>query len=72
MERFTKINEEKWTLLIQYGIRTGEFQAVDVREIVNVILFSYQGIRMWSRIISVRPETFSSIVTHIEKQLIGE
>ncbi len=72
MERFNNIGEEKWSNLIRYGIENGEFQEVDVKEIVNVILFSYQGIRMWSRIISMKQETFRSIVKHIKKQLIGE
>ncbi len=72
MEQFNHIAEEKWTKLIRYGIERGEFQDVNVGEIVNVILFSYQGVRMWSRIISMKPETFRSIVDHIKKQLIGE
>ena len=38
----------------------------------EVILFSYQGVRMWSRIIPMKQETFSSIVNHIKKQLTGE
>ncbi len=72
MESFNRIGEEKWSMLIRYGIENGEFQDVDVNEIVNVILFSYQGIRMWSRIIPMKPETFRYIVNHIKKQLIGE
>jgi len=72
MEQFNRIAEEKWTKLIRYGIERGEFQDVNVGEIVNVILFSYQGVRMWSRIISMKPQTFRSIVDHTKKQLIGE
>lgn len=72
MEQFNRITEEKWTKLIRYGIERGEFQDVNVGEIVNVILFSYQGVRMWSRIISMKPQTFRSIVDHTKKQLIGE
>jgi hypothetical protein len=33
----------------------------------EVILFSYQGVRMWRRIIPMKQETFSSIVNHIKK-----
>ena len=72
MEHFNQIGEEKWSTLIRYGIDRGEFQKVDIHEIVNVILFSYQGIRMWSRIIPMKRETFRSIVDHIKKQLIGD
>ena len=68
MEQFNRITEEKWTKLIRYGIERGEFQDVNVGEIVNVILFSYQGVRMWSRIISMKPQTFRSIVDHTDRQ----
>ncbi|OON87000.1 hypothetical protein BXO88_05525 [Oribacterium sp. C9] len=70
MERFNKIWEEKWTALIRYGIERGEFSEVNVGEIVNVILFSYQGIRMWSQIIRMEPETFQSVTEHIRNILI--
>lgn len=41
-------------------------------EIVNVILYAYQGIRMWSRIIKMSPVVFDSITNHIRKQLVKE
>lgn len=72
MEHFNKIGEEKWKALIEYGIKTGEFKKVNVTEIVNIILYVYQGVRMWSRIVKMTPETFCSITNHIRKQLIKE
>lgn len=72
MNHFNRIGEEKWTALIEYGISTGEFYAVNVEEIVNVILYVYQGVRMWSRIVTMTPETFRSITSHIRRQLIKE
>lgn len=72
MERFNQSAEEKWKKLIRYGIKQGEFHDVNVDEIVNVILYSYQGVRMWSRIIPMKPKTFRSIANHIRKQLTGE
>ena len=72
MNHFNRIGEEKWTVLIEYGISTGEFCAVNVEEIVNVILYVYQGVRMWSRIVTMTPETFRSITSHIRRQLIKE
>ncbi|WP_455542776.1 TetR/AcrR family transcriptional regulator [Intestinibacter sp.] len=70
MNQFNKIGEEKWTALIKYGIERGEFNNVDVVEIVNIILYAYQGIRMWSRIVPMTQEVFNSITSHIKKQLI--
>lgn len=72
MEHFNKIGEEKWTALIEYGIARGEFRNVNVDEIVNIILYAYQGVRMWSRIVTMTPETFKSITSNIKKQLIKE
>ena len=71
MERLNRNAEEKWKKLIRYGVKRGEFQDVNVDEIVNVILYSYQGIRMWSRIIPLKPKTIRSITNHIRKQLTG-
>ena len=72
MERLNRNAEEKWKRLIRYGIKRGEFRDVNVDEIVGVILYSYQGVRMWSRIISVEPKVIRSIIGHIRKQLTGE
>lgn len=72
MDHFNQIGEKKWTDLIEYGISRGEFKDVDVFEMVNIILYVYQGVRMWSRIVSMTPEVFHSITKHIQKQLIKE
>ena len=69
MVKFYRNWEKKWTALIRYGIGRGEFNDVDVSEIVNMILFSYQGVRAWSRIIPLETPTFRAITEHIRKQL---
>lgn len=72
MEYFSQIGKKKWTDLIVYGIKRGEFNDVDVYEMVNVILYVYQGIRMWSRIVNMTTNVFSSITKHIKNQLVKE
>ncbi len=72
MNHFNQIGEKKWSELVEYGIDRGEFNAVDINEIVNVILYVYQGVRMWSRIVSMTPKVFDSITNHIRKQLVKE
>lgn len=72
MSHFNAIGEQKWTALIEYGMERGEFLHVDVAEIVNVILYVYQGVRMWSRIVPMTSEVFDSITNHIRKQLVKE
>lgn len=71
MERLNRNAKEKWKMLIRYGIKRGEFREVNIDELVNVIMYSYQGIRMWSRIIPMKPKTIRSITDHIRKQLTG-
>ena len=44
----------------------------EVYPIVNVILYVYQGIRMWSRIVKMSPVIFDSITNYIRKQLVKE
>jgi AcrR family transcriptional regulator len=68
--RLNKRAREKWSKLIRYGIERGEFNNVDVNEIVSLILYSYQGIRMWSRIIPMKKKVSDQIINHIRKQLI--
>ena len=72
MERLNKSGETKWKKLIRYGIDSGEFLDVDADEIVNIILYSYQGIRMWSRIVHMKPKTVQSITQNIRRQLTGD
>lgn len=69
MTELNEISVKNWSALIRYGIKTGEFNNVDVTEIVSILLYSYQGIRMWSRIIPVSDKTIRSIVMNIKKQL---
>ena len=72
MEHFNQIGEMKWTALVEYGTEHGEVNQVDVKESVNVVLYVYQGVRMWSCVVKMQPETIDSITNHIRKQLIKE
>ena len=49
-----------------------EEMKLEVYPIVNVILYAYQGIRMWSRIVKRSPVVFDSITNYIRKQLVKE
>ncbi len=70
MEHLNRISEEKWKKLIRYGIDRGEFRDVEIEGIVSMILYSYQGVRMWSRIIPMKSKTFRHIAQNIKEQLI--
>ena len=68
--RLNRRAEEKWSRLICYGIERGEFKKVDVNEIVSMILYSYQGVRMWSKIMPLKKNTITQIINNIKTQLI--
>ena len=72
MQHYNLIGEKKWTALIKYGVERGEFNNINIAELVNVILYAYQGVRMWSRIISMTDDVFTSITNHIKNQLFKE
>ena len=61
LSKLNRRSKERWSALIRYGIERGEFQEVDIDGIVNTILFSYQGVRMWGKIVPMKPKTFRSI-----------
>ena len=69
METLNKKSIKRWSALIKYGIENGEFKEVDIDEMVNVILYSYQGVRMWSRIVPMNKKVTKSITDHIRNQL---
>nr|WP_314460159.1 TetR/AcrR family transcriptional regulator [uncultured Clostridium sp.] len=70
MDDFNKAGEKKWIDLIEYGIQRREFNAVNSNEIVNIILYVYQGVRMWSRIVTMKSDTIDMIIGYIKKQLL--
>lgn len=51
---FIKINnhaKNRWISLINYGMETNEFKTVNSQQVADLILYYYQGLRMWSRVI---------------------
>lgn len=57
--------------LIQYGISTGEFKQVHVSAVVDLLLFSYQGIRMLSSIMPLTDETIpAGMISEVRAMLV--
>ena len=59
-----------WKKLIQYGIDRQEFHEVDIAAVFDLIVFSYQGVRMYSRLMPLDPEIPSGIIREIRKILV--
>lgn len=72
---FMELNDvgiEKWKKFLSYGIERGEFKVTNIDQAVDMILYSYQGARMWSRVIPLKEDTADHVIDAIEKMLIGE
>lgn len=63
-------SKKMWANFITYGIKRGEFKKVDIEEIVDTIIFSYQGIRMFSTILPVDEQIPKRVISHIRKALL--
>lgn len=70
---FDKLNEigrKKWHKLLQYGIDTKAFNEVDIDQVIDVMVYAYQGIRMWSRGIPIGEDTACHIIKTVKDLLL--
>ena len=57
--------------LIQYGIETGEFHPVNIHAVVDLLLFSYQGVRMLNSIMPLDDDQISiGMINQIRTMLV--
>lgn len=74
-EFFADINaraKRRWISLLEYGMETGEFKTVDAERISDLILYYYQGLRMWSRVISFEEQVAERYVKTVRQLILGE
>lgn len=72
---FIKLNEnakKRWMRLINYGIETKEFKDVSPEQVSDLILYYYQGLRMWSRVIPFDIQVAENYVKTIREMLLYE
>lgn len=65
-----RASKRGWTALIEYGIRTGEFRSVNSAAVFELLVFAYQGVRMYSRLMEIDPRTPERILGEIRKILL--
>ena len=70
-ERYEE-SKKMWEALLQYGINTGEFHAVDMAAVYDLLVFAYQGVRMYSAITEVDPMIPERIIGTINRMIIKE
>ncbi len=63
--------KKRWMKLIRYGIETGEFGEVNEEAIAEMILYYYQGLRMWSRVVKMGRKPAKNFKENILEILIG-
>lgn len=69
---FSKYEQQmknQWIQLIKYGIQTCEFAMVDPEEVAAMILYYYQGLRMWSRVVDIDTKATNQFRNSIKKAL---
>lgn len=64
------ISANTWKKLMQYGIDRGEFYEVDIDAVFDLIVFSYQGVRMYSKLMPIEKELPFRMIKEIRKILV--
>lgn len=59
-----------WKQLLEYGINRKEFNAIDIDAIFDLIVFSYQGVRMYSTLMTIDERTPNNITSLIKTILL--
>ena len=59
-----------WKQLLEYGIIRKEFNVVDIDVIIDLIVFSYQGVRMYSTLMTINERTPNHIISLIKTILL--
>jgi len=67
-----EISKSIWIELINYGIDTKEFNSVNPESIFNVIIFAYQRVRMYSRLMKMDNNIPTQIINEIKRLLLPE
>lgn len=67
-----EISKSIWVDLINYGIGTKEFNHVNPESVFNVIVFAYQGVRMYSRLMKMDKDIPTQITYEIKRILLPE
>lgn len=65
-----EISKFAWVELINYGIATKEFKNVNPEAVFNLIVFAYQGVRMYSRLMKIDNDIPIQIINEIKKLLL--
>lgn len=69
MVRQYEMSKSMWVELIQYGMETGAFKTVNPEAVFDMIVFSYQGVRMYSKLMEIDAAIPNRMVAQIKELL---
>ena len=67
-----EISKSMWIQLINYGMKNKEFRNVNSEAVFDLIVFSYQGVRMYSRLMKIDMSIPNRIISEIKRLLLRE
>ncbi len=63
-------DKQYWHKLVEYGVSTGEFNAVDPDVVMDTFLYAFRGAAMWRRVLVFQNETFDHLTEAVRCLLI--
>lgn len=66
------ISKAAWVELIHYGMETKEFARVNPESIFHIMIFAYQGVRMYSRLMKMDHDIPNQIIGEVKRLLLKE
>lgn len=72
VKRQYEISKFIWTALINYGMSTKEFNRVVPESVFHILVFAYQGVRMYSRLMEMNRNIPVQITNEIRMRLLAE
>ncbi|RFZ77287.1 TetR/AcrR family transcriptional regulator [Lacrimispora amygdalina] len=68
-EKINDIGRKKWQRLLNYGMERGEFIKTNPEPIIDLLLYSYQGVQMWSNVTDISRSQISEMLQKIKEML---
>lgn len=65
-------SREMWKRLLEYGIERGEFNVTDIDAVFDLIVFSYQGVRMCGTIAPIDEAIPNRIIDMLKKIILKD
>lgn len=60
-----------WEQLLRYGMERGELRQTEIKRVFDLLIFSYQGVRMCSRLMPVDSQIPEGILSQIRALLVA-